>query len=83
VTRVVGKAPIDLTFTPKVSIAYPDRILVETGGFLQGNFKARGELSPSCAAALVVALRTALREIRMERIKHFERQVLEAEKDLP
>jgi hypothetical protein len=87
-TRIIGKAPIELRHPPKVSIRWPDQIRITTGGF-QGaagkmrEFGAFGDLSPGCAAILVVELRKALRQIRIERAKYYDSQVIEAEKPLP
>jgi hypothetical protein len=84
VTRVIGKAPIEVCDTPVVSITYPDKIRVESKGYNNGReFTVYGDLSVACAANLVVSLRESLRKIRAERTRHYERQVLEAEKDLP
>jgi hypothetical protein len=64
-------------------VCFPDRIRVETGGFLQGEFSARGELSMDCCAKLVLDLRRAMREIRDERTATLNAAITRAERPVP
>ena len=79
-TRVVGKAPIALSFSQKVSLVDADRIRISSGGWLKQRFETYSDLSPHAAKLLILELRKALRSIRDERVAYFNTQVSEAEK---
>jgi hypothetical protein len=82
-TRVIGKAPVELTVRPIVTHS-GETIKIRTGGFGHGKgFTAEGELSIYCARSLIIDLRTHLRAIRDERTLILNNMVASAEKSLP
>jgi hypothetical protein len=82
-TRVIGKAPIELTTAPSVSHS-GETIRIKTGGFGHGKiFTAEGDLNIYCARSLILELRTHLRAIRDERTRILNNMVASAEKPLP
>ena len=83
-TRIIGKAPVNCTHTPKVEAMY-DTIRITSGGYSgprQQEFKLYGDLTPGCTARLIVELRTALRKVRDDRVRQLNGNVAEAEKPL-
>lgn len=84
-TRVIGKAPIQLTRHPEViANSYDQTIHIKTGGIpVGGPFEARAELSVECARSLIIQLRKALHQIRDETRERLDRAVADSEKPLP